>query len=75
MESMKEAKEAMKGLTNIRKELEKEKKRLNGSMKTLRKHARAGTKPEWTGDLQKLYRSPDYSFFKLMKLLRKNKIL
>lgn len=75
MISKKEAKEAMKGMTTLRKELEKERARLKGSMKTMRKHARAGTAPDWSQDLMKLYASPDYSLGKLLKLMRKNKIL
>lgn len=71
----KEAQEAMKGLKGIRKELEKERARLSGSMKGLRKHAKAGTMPEWTEDAMELFRSPDYSYLRLMKLLRKNKVL
>lgn len=75
MISKKEAKEAMKGLITLRKELEKERARLKGSMKTLRKHSKAGTAPDWTQDLMKLYGSPDYSYGKLLKLMRKNKVL
>lgn len=75
MINKKEALDAMKGLTTIRKELEKERNRLKGSAKALRKHARAGTHPDWTADAFELYRSPDYSFGKLLKLLRKNKLL
>lgn len=75
MISKKEARDAMKGMTTIRKELEKERARLKGSMKTLGKHARAGTAPDWSEDLMKLYGSPDYSFGKLLKLMRKNKML
>ncbi|MDF2922658.1 MAG: hypothetical protein K0R57_1572 [Paenibacillaceae bacterium] len=75
MISVKEARNAMKGMTNLRKELEKERSRLNKSVKTLRKQAKAGTLPEWSEDVMKLYRSPDYSFVKLMKLMRKHKVL
>jgi hypothetical protein len=71
----KEAQNAMKGLTTIRKELEKERARLKGSMKKLGKHAKSGTMPDWADEAMKLYHSPDYSFIKLMKLMRKNKLL
>lgn len=71
----KEALDAMKGLRTIRKELEKERARLKGSMKTLKKHSRTGNMPDWADDAMKLYQSSDYSHWQLMKLLRKNKLL
>lgn len=75
MKNIKEARSAMKGLNGIKKELEKERARLKGSMKTLRKHAREGSMPDWTEDAVSLFRSEDYSYWKLLKLLRKNKVL
>lgn len=75
MKNIKEARSAMKGLIGIRKELEKERARLKGSMKTLRKHAKAGSMPDWTWDAFQLFRSKDYSYMRLLKLMRKNKVL
>jgi len=75
MKNIKEARSAMKGLQNIRKELEKERSRLKGSMKTLRKQSRSGTLPDWTWDAYSLFRSKDYSYWGLIKLMRKNKVL
>jgi hypothetical protein len=75
MKNIKEARSAMKGLNGLKKELEKERARLKGSMKSLHKHAREGRVPDWSEDAFALFRSKDYSYFKLMKLMRKNKIL
>lgn len=75
MITRKEARDAMKGLTTIRKELEKERARLKGSMKTLGKHAGAGTVPDWTDEAMRLYGASDYSYLKMLKLMRKNKVL
>lgn len=75
MKNVKEARSAMKGLNGIKKELEKERARLSGSMKTLRKHAREGSLPDWTEDAAALFRSNGYSYWKLIKLMRKNKVL
>lgn len=73
--SRKETQSAIKGLTGIRKELEKERNRMKSSVKRLRKNARDGSVPSWTPDVVRLYGSKDYSFLKLIKLLRKNKVL
>lgn len=75
MISKKEALEAMKGMANLRKELEKERARLKGSMKTLQKQARTGAPPDWAGEAMKLYSSPDYSHRKLLKLMHSKKVL
>ncbi|WP_438447792.1 hypothetical protein [Gorillibacterium sp. sgz5001074] len=75
MKNIKEARSAMKGLNGIKKELEKERSRLKGSMKTLRKHAREGSMPDWTEEAFSLFRSQDYSYWKLLKLMRKKKVL
>jgi glutamine synthetase len=75
MINVKEARSAMKGLTGIRKELEKERSRLKGSMKRLHKHAKAGTLPDWTEEAFQLFQSKDYSYTQLLKLMRKKKVL
>lgn len=71
----KDAQRAIQGMTGFRKELEKERNRLRGSVRMLKKHAKRGTLPEWGPDAFHLFRSPDYSFGRMLKLLRKHKVL
>lgn len=75
MKNIQETRSAMKGLKGIRKELEKERSRLKGSMKTMRKQARTGSMSDWTWEAFDLFRSQDYSYWKLLKLMRKKKVL
>ena len=75
MLNKKDVRSAMKGMTNLRKELEKERSRLKGSHKTLRKHAAEGSSPVWAQEVYELYGNNDYSYIKLLRLMRKHKIL
>lgn len=75
MISKKEVKQAMKGMTGFRKELEKEKKRLQGNMKAMKKYAASGKAPGWADEVSELYSQKDYSYWKLLKTLRKHKVL
>lgn len=65
----------MKGMIGFRKELEKEKKRLQGQMKAMKKYSASGKAPAWADEVSKLYSQTDYSYWKLLKTLRKHKVL
>lgn len=64
-----------KSLVYFRGDLVKKRNQLRGQVRGLRKQSRTQAAPEWAEQVYDLYSQPDYSFWKVLKTLRKHKIL
>lgn len=71
----KEMLESKKGIITLKKELTKKRNQLRGQSRSLKKQARTQAAPEWAEQVYNLYSQPDYSFWKVLRTLRKHKIL
>ncbi|WP_010275100.1 hypothetical protein [Paenibacillus senegalensis] len=71
----KEMLEARKGLVYFRGDLVKKRNQLRGQTRSLKKQAKAQAAPVWADQVYDLYSQPDYSFWKMLRILRKHKIL
>ncbi|SHE09939.1 Uncharacterised protein [Chlamydia abortus] len=71
----KEVLELKQSLLSIRKDLEKKRNELKGTVKSMQKLAVTQEIPEWVQDVRSLYSQKDYTYWKLIRTLRKHKML
>ncbi|CAM3511114.1 hypothetical protein [Marinicrinis lubricantis] len=75
MNSKKELYEWKNALTKVQKEFARKNKELKSQSKKLRKQSKEMEITPWVSEVRQLYGQDNYSFIKLIRLLRKRDIL